>query len=908
MTRRTPRTSSACLFAIRQILLAIGPATISVDYLASVAQAQTVAWEARWDGGLVDSNAEAWDVVTGPTGAVYATGIIGNGSGRDIVTLAWSGSGELLWHRLKSGLLDTDDTPAQLTVDNGGRIVVAGTSTRGSSDSLIVVVYDAAGNELWSRLHSISTSRWNRAQGVATDQNGRIVVVGEVGAGSIKRTLLVAFDSLGNLLWERERDLDPYIRAVAMEPTGVLAVGGAPNGLAHGDFLTVAFDDAGSELWARIRDGASGGTDTVRAMVVDSSGRFVVTGTSESAFSNSDFMSVAYDVAGTEIWAATTGGLDDERPLAISADFAGNVAVVGTTVTSSGSRSLTVSYDADGAERWTSTRVEGAGEQSYARDVTTTASGNVVVVGVHQDALTFDGHAMTIQYDGATGGVDWEVIRGPATGFPDAGFAISAGLDDGLFLVGRVEVGSSLNFRTDVLVAKYDSTGTEQWIRKEPEIPAEDIPGSWAGRRGNKSLAAGYDGRVYITGTSFDGVTYDYLTVAYDGFGHEVWEARKSNPDQYPARPTAIVVDPVLGNVYVTGMTFGTGGSGYLTVAYNRDGAEIWSRTRLLDSLGSKFPCCIAADAGGLVFVTGTTEMGEGGGAGDILTIAYDRSGNEVWADAGGLGPFTGDIAYGMTLGSTGILYVAGTSVDPQGGPAKTVTLAYDASGNRLWAETHDVAQGSSAWFTELAPTPDGGVAATGETFGTGFEDILTVAYRPDGSERWSAIADSVEGGLDFASAIAVDAVGRTYVTGSTWNPDYSDPDFLTVAYSDSGAFLWMQEFAGPSGGEDLAGSLAIGSQGTLFVTGRSSNGANSDFLTMAYSPGGYELFQHRYDAGSEDEGYLTMSGPDGSAFIGGVSNDADRDFFLFKLLDESRLFTDGFGTGDSSAWSDTAP
>ena len=93
-----------------------------------------------------------------------------------------------------------------------------------------------------------------------------------------------------------------------------------------------------------------------------------------------------------------------------------------------------------------------------------------------------------------------------------------------------------------------------------------------------------------------------------------------------------------------------------------------------------------------------------------------------------------------------------------------------------------------------------------------------------------------------------------------------------------------------------------------IFVTGSSDNGTNQDFLTVAYSPGGYELFEHRYDGGGDDQGYLAIAGPDGSVFIGGVSDGADRDFFVYQLFDGTGLFTDGFVSGDTAAWSAVAP
>lgn len=887
----------------------LGLFTLTAVNFPGDAKAQSIAWEARWDGGLVDSEAEAWDVVIGPSGAAYATGIIFNGGRRDILTLAWTASGTQLWHRLKSGSQDSDDFPAQIAVDGDGRIVVAGTARRSPSgwESLVVVVYDVNGNELWSRTRQLPTFRQNRAQGLAIGSDGQIIAVSEIGNGSTQGMSLVAYSSEGDLLWDRERTMDPCFRALAMGPTGVLAVAGKAIGGGDADFLTLAFDSAGNELWAETRDGAAGGDDTVEGMVLDSGGRFVVSGASETAAFDTDILSVTYDDAGNEVWTATTGSPNDERLQAIAADTSGNVFVIGSSnsPTGSGPSTIRVSYDSTGAERWAMSGIDTPGERSSFRRATVLATGDLVVAGSRSFAVSLYDRALVVQYDGSTGAENWAETRLPTPGYNESISAVSADLTGALFAVGR---SSSSYLENDVLAASYGPTGTELWDRKEPLISAEDIPGSYEGARGNRCIATGYDGRVYVAGTSFDGRTLDYLTVAYNAFGYKLWQARTSTSNDFLAQPSAIAVDPNSGNVYVTGWKGTEEGSTYLTVAYDRSGAEVWSRTRQGDGFGSKHACCIAVDAQGLIFVTGSTATREGGGGPRILTVAYESGGNEVWSDGWGMGDFTSDFASSLTVGTAGTVYVAGSSYPSGGGLAQTVTLAYDPSGARLWSRTHPVDSGASAQIGELAPTADGGIAASGEVFGSGFEDILTVVYRPDGSERWSAIADSLDGGLDVASAIAVDSVGRTFVTGSSWNPDYSDPDYITVAYSPAGALLWTREYAGPSGGEDLAGSLAIGSNGTLFVTGESSNGLNSDFLTLAYSPGGYQQFEHRYDAGGEDDGYLAIAGPEGSAYIGGMSTLYDRDFFLFELLDQTGLFADGFEVSDYSAWSVAVP
>ena len=896
MKTLSSRTYAAHLSAALALALAIGLA-------ATPAAAQSVGWQARWDGGMVDASATALDVVVGPNGNIYAAGAIRNGGLRDFLTLAWSASGDLLWSRLKDGLRESDDVPMQLVVDGDGRVIVAGTATRSGQDSLLTVAYDAAGGELWARTYKDPAYRSNRAQGLAVGADGHVVVVAETSNGTVKTTALVAYDNLGNVLWERARNLAPARGALAMAPGGVLAVAGQSNGVGYDDLLTVAFDAAGNELWARSRDGVENLDDSARALVVDGNGRFVVTGISATAASAHDILTVAYDGAGDELWTTTKSGPNDEQPWSIAADPAGNVYVLGASGTGSPISALFVSYDSAGVERWATTATDGAGGSFYVYDLVWSLDGSVVAIGLYSGASAGTGGTLTMKYAGATGDEVWTRIRTPAPGMGEQLSAIAAGATGSLIVVGH----SQAYPLSDVLALAYDSGGDELWARREPLFSAVDVPGSAPDNRGRRAIATGYDGRVYLTGASFDGVTSDFLTVAYDGLGHKVWEARRSNPSNYPASPVAIAVDPANGNVYVTGTTRSSGGNDYLTVAYDRDGAELWSRTRQGEAHGNDNACCIALTADGLIVVTGSSDSSATYTFPGMLTVAYESGGNEVWSDEWGPDIFRAGFTSSLTIGTTGTVYVGG-STNVGGGPAGTLTVAYDALGNRLWWASHNSDDEVSDFILALAPTPDGGVAATGYTDPYINENILTLVYGPDGTERWVAVADSAASGRDTATAITVDAAGRTFVTGWTYKPDLSDPDFITLAYDAAGGLLWSKERGGIPGGDDYAGTLALGSHGTLFVTGSSDNGTNQDFLTVAYSPGGYELFEHRYDGGGDDQGYLAIAGPDGSVFIGGVSDGADRDFFVYQLFDGTGLFTDGFVSGDTAAWSAVAP
>ena len=125
---------------------------------------------------------------------------------------------------------------------------------------------------------------------------------------------------------------------------------------------------------------------------------------------------------------------------------------------------------------------------------------------------------------------------------------------------------------TDYATVKYAPDGRELWVSRH------DGPAS--ARDGAASIALDAAGDVHVTGISDGGATgLDFVTIKYDGDGHEVWVARFDGPAEsyndgiYPderfnaGTPLSLVVDS-FGNVYVAGSSWGGPGYDYVTIKY----------------------------------------------------------------------------------------------------------------------------------------------------------------------------------------------------------------------------------------------------------------------------------------------------------------------------------------------------
>lgn len=123
----------------------------------------------------------------------------------------------------------------------------------------------------------------------------------------------------------------------------------------------------------------------------------------------------------------------------------------------------------------------------------------------------------------------------------------------------------------------------------------------------------------------------------------------------------------------------------------------------------------------------------------------------------------------------------------------------------------------------------------------TGFLAFVTIAFGPQPAQAamtkaWVQRYGSEAGSEDRASKVVTDPAGNVIVAGSVGKQIGSD--LLVIKYSGAGVPLWTNRYDGPGHGYDspqTRSSLAIGSDGAVYVTGTSDGLSSSDFATVKY-------------------------------------------------------------------------
>ena len=392
-----------------------------------------------------------------------------------------------------------------------------------------------------------------------------------------------------------------------------------------------------SQEWVARYASATSWNDVAYAMTVDTAGNVYVTGTVATATGGNDWATIKYNAAGVQEWLRTLDGGGNDAAVAIKTDAAGNVYATGWSA--GGLYFMTAKYNAAGDRLWVQTFTT-IGEGDAGTDIAVDHDGNVYVTGYNMETSL---DIITIKY--SPGGAELWVRRYDSGNGEDVPAAIACDAS-GIYVTGR----SNYDYTT----IKYDFDGDEQWVRS--------YNGTGNSSDSPADLILDTAGNIYITGQSYGvNTNEDYATIKYDTAGTEQWVRRYDGPTTVVAndydRAAALTVD-VAGNVFVTGNSSGD----FATVKYDDAGTEIWVRRYNGPGAAGDWATSIAVDGSGNSYVTGAS-YGNSTTKYDFATLSYDPAGTVRWTERYN-GPASDyDTPSAVAVHSSGGVYVTGSSV-----------------------------------------------------------------------------------------------------------------------------------------------------------------------------------------------------------------------------------------------------
>ncbi len=390
----------------------------------------------------------------------------------------------------------------------------------------------------------------------------------------------------------------------------------------------------------------------------------------------------------TRYWTRQIGTSYDDEVRGIDNDSSNNIYVTGGTYggldnnTSSGGQDIfLVKYNSSAEKQWT--QQLGSSSNDTGRGVAVDSSNNIYVTGITAGGL--DGYynlgeqdIFLVKYDN-NGTKLWSTQYG--TSVSDIAHGVAVHGNSSIYVTGETRGGLDNNTNSgdkDIFLVKYNASGDRQWTR-QLGTAAEDV---------GYGVALDSSGNIFVTGStsaSLDNQTYsgnsDIFLVKYDDNGTKHWTKQLGTTSQDVAYGVTV---ETRGHIYVTGFTKGNastvtgfndnvtngGNSDVFLVKYYDNSTLDW--TVLLGTASqnkAEEGRSVTVDSGSpssYLYLTGLTEgalYGSNLGNYDVFLAKYNLAGDKQWSDTvRQMGTSSGEQGYGVTVDSSGYIYVAGNT------------------------------------------------------------------------------------------------------------------------------------------------------------------------------------------------------------------------------------------------------
>src|SRR5258706_1177932 len=200
--------------------------------------------------------------------------------------------------------------------------------------------------------------------------------------------------------------------------------------------------------------------------------------------------------------------------------------------------------------------------------------------------------------------------------------------------------------------------------------------------------------------------------------------------------------------------------------------------------------------------------------------------------------------------------------------------MKYDSSGNFVWLTTYNYPADEYDQSNAIAVDAAGNVYVAGQSdsdpTGNNNDDYVTIKYDAGGNQQWAVRKNGLGNGPDRPAKIVVDNSGNVYVTGRSFNG--SNDDYFTIKYNPSGIEQWTKTF--DRGHNDRPVDMLFdAASGSLYVTGRSTNGTNYDYATVKYDLAGNEIWNKTYDYIDDDRATAMALDGAGNIYVTGETD-----------------------------------
>ncbi len=371
-------------------------------------------------------------------------------------------------------------------------------------------------------------------------------------------------------------------------------------------------------------------------------------------------------------------------------------------------------------------------------------------------------------------------------------------------------------YGNDIITIKYTPTGETEWVR--------GFNGSASSNDNGTGICVDALGNVYVVGSVQNlNRGYDIVVIKYNSSGTQLWFREYYSFNIVASdMGTAIAVD-AFNNIYVTGYTTNTDGyTDIFTGKYDDAGNTLWIQLEDGPTDLNSQGLCISVSSAGNVYVGGF--VSETSTNSDIAIVKYNSAGTLQWLRSISGNGNSEDKAWGIVVDETDNIYITGY-VTVAAGNTDCYTAKFNSAGVSQWSKTYDGEgnQSDKAWG--IVVDTDGSVFISGEnTDASSNVNYLTVMYSSSGDLSWAKHYNGTGNGVDVANSIGIlsnsNNTKSIIITGKSWGTNFNY-DYATVRYDiQSGTQLNVNRYSFTVNSDDIAKSLSISPSNKVIVTG----------------------------------------------------------------------------------------
>jgi hypothetical protein len=353
----------------------------------------------------------------------------------------------------------------------------------------------------------------------------------------------------------------------------------------------------------------------------------------------------------------------------------------------------------------------------------------------------------------------------------DGARAIAVDNDDNIYIAGYQDLSGS-NTNRDMVIAKYNPFGVQQWIRywggSNDDIPYDLIVDS--------------SKNIFIVGLtkSYDDVDGDAVILKFNITGHQQWNFTWGGSQLDAA--IAIDMDSA-NNFYIGGFSqsFGDIDGDAFLVKFDNNWIEQWNET--WGGSDTEEVGFVHLDKNEDIYVCGRSDSLDPSPAeGDAFLNKYNSSGDLLWSQSWG-GSYTQG-ASGIATDSLGDVYIVCMTFGHPASSGKGAIVKYNSGGVYQWEEIWGVNGVYANYMYRIIIDSNDDLYIAGTTRSYGIpnnNDAILFNYDTNGNQNWYKIWSEYEWDLSFG--LCMDTKSNIYLIGDTKSYSIGENDILLLKY-----------------------------------------------------------------------------------------------------------------------------